>query len=366
MGHFLIGTRRVLALGAGVLLASASLAAPLATAVEGQAPVDPDTAKISKEKLEAETEKLRVETDSASGLRGFIEDFGVLITALVALVGVGLTYRGQTKELNRQRDADRASRDRAIEQREAESERDLTTRFSQVLVDLGSESEAVQAGAAVALLSFLGQSEATFHHQVRLAALANLKVPHSAAICKLLCQTYEQAMRSFVPSTPLERDLSDAILRGARLRDLDLEGANLAGAVLTRANLSGVSFRGAFGREVHLEGAKLQGAKTSLFNARLPEAKAAGARFQGAELVNCHMKGADLQGARFEGARLQAAHLEMGTDLRGARFAGANVADTYFREALFDDDALSSLAEARNCDKAHLSPKDKARLEELK
>jgi uncharacterized protein YjbI with pentapeptide repeats len=276
-----------------------------------------------------------------------------------------LTYRGQSKELSRQRDADRASHERGIEQREAESERDLTTRFSQVLIDLGAESDAVQAGAAVSLLSFLGQPEATFHHQVRLAALANLKVTHSSAICKLLCQTYEQAMRTSVPSTPLERDLSNAHLKGAKLVDLDLQGAVLTEADLDEANLSGTELREAFGRKVRLKGARLQGAKTSLFNARLPEAKAAAVKFQGADLVNCHMKGADLRGARFDGARLQAAHLEKGTDLRGARFDGANVADTYFREACFDDDALRSLTNAKNCDKAHLSPKDKTRLEEL-
>jgi uncharacterized protein YjbI with pentapeptide repeats len=68
--------------------------------------------------------------------------------------------------------------------------------------------------------------------------------------------------------------------------------------------------------------------------------------------------------ARFDGARMQAAHLEF-SDLRGARFDGANLADTYFIGARFDEDALRSLLTAKNHDKAHFSDDTAIRLREL-
>lgn len=330
--------------------------------------------RVERQKLEVEVEKLRAEVDKvegevehSSGLRGFLSQYGALITALVALIGVGITFRGQNKEQGRQREADRASRDRAIEQRDSEGERDLHARFSQLLLDLGSSSEAVQAGAAVSLLSFLDHQDPTFQHQVRLATLANLKVSHPAAVCKLLLRTFEQAMTvGDIPYDSLELDLSEADLRGANFAGLDLSGANLSGSQLHEANLRGAVLRDAVGRGVTLEGARLQGEGTSLLNARLPQAKCMGARFRGANLVNVHMEGADLRMARFDGAQLQAAHLEKDADLRGARFDGANVADTYFRDAHFDDDALRSLLKASNWEKAHLSPEAQRRLDELR
>jgi uncharacterized protein YjbI with pentapeptide repeats len=327
----------------------------------------PSLGELSKEKLEAEVVKVRAEADNSSGVRGFFANYAALIAALAAFAGVGIAVRGQNKEQTRQREADRTQRNQDLAQRHSEGARELTERFSQLLLDLGSDSEPVQAGAAVSLLSFLVHPDAARHHEVRLAVLANLKVEHPLAITKLLIRTFEQAMSSTeqVPLDPIELDFSGAQLFGARLVNLDLDGANLANANFTGADLTGTRLRGANGADVILDGAVLRGECTSLFNARLARAKCVATQFQGAELVNAHLEGANLRNARFEGARLQAAHLEAGTDLRGARFDGANVADTYFRDALFDDDALRSLRKARNWAKAHLSVDTAARFAAL-
>lgn len=350
-------------------LAVVALISGAGLSVAAPAGVGAEDAGLPRQKLEAEVAKLENEAAASSGLRSYgslVTGAGAVIAAFVALIGAGITIRGQNKELSRQRDEDRASHDRAVEQREAESERDLVARFSARLLDLGSDSEAVQAGAVVSLLSFLDQGDKAFHHQVRLVLLANLKVAHTEAVSKLLVRAFEQAVSTGeVPYDALELDFSEARLDEARLTGLDLTGVRIRGTNLERADLRGSQLREARGRKAILSGARIQGRETSLFNARLAGATCVGTQFQGSDLVNVHLEGADLREARFDGARLQAAHLEKGADLRGARFDGANVADTYFRDAQFDDDALGSLKLARNVDKAHFSTSDRRRLEEL-
>jgi hypothetical protein len=164
---------------------------------------------LSKQKLEVEIDKLQTEASNASGVRGFFSQYAGVLTALGALFAAGIAYLGQSRERNRQWEADRSTTKLAIEQREAESNRDLAARFSKLLSDLGSESEAIQAGAAVSLMSFLGGNP-TFHRQVRLATLANLRVPHPEPIDRLLRRTFEEAMRlDEVPYDAIELDLSE-------------------------------------------------------------------------------------------------------------------------------------------------------------
>jgi hypothetical protein len=323
------------------------------TSSAGTSSAIPDESALAREKLQAEVDKLHSEIRRSSGFRGFFSTYAALLTALAAIAAVAITLRGQIKEQSQAR-----------EQRELESKRELAARFSQLLLDLGSPSEPVQAGAVVSLLGFLGREDGGFRHQVRLAVLANLKVGHTSAITRLLIRTFEEAMSTGeeTPFDPIELDFARAQLFGARLAGLDLGGANLAEANLAGADLSETSLRDARGPGVILDDATIQGIGASLFNARLPGARCVGTRFKGAELVNAHLEGADLRNARFEGARMQAAHLERNADLRGARFDGANVADTYFRDAIFDDTALKSLKRAQNWERAHFSPDALVRL----
>ena len=317
------------------------------------------------EKLRAETEKLHGEVRNSSGVRGFFSQYAGVITALGALLAAGFAFLSQRKESNRLARSDIAAQQRAADQRLAESDRDLAARFSRLLADLGSDKEAVQAGAVVSLLTFLDQPDPTFHHQVRLATLANLKVAHPSSVTKLLRRTFERAMSSSAPFDPVEIDLSDGDLTGVTLRNLNLEGARLDRVNLDDADLTDTSLKGAIGSVLKCAHVVLQGDQASLFNARLRDVEAAGARLQGSELVNAHIREANLRSARFEGARMQAAHF-VDCDLSGARFDGANVADTYFNGCTFDDNALRSLLKARNLQKAHFDPGHFARLGELR
>jgi uncharacterized protein YjbI with pentapeptide repeats len=332
---------------------------------EGGTPASGAKQRAEVEKLQVEIEKLQGEVRSSSGVRGFFSQYAGVITAAGALLAAGIAFIGQTRERNRLAQSDIATQQRAVEQRSAESDRDLAARFSKLLLDLGSDSEPVQAGAAVSLLSFLDRPDPTFHHQVRIATLANLKVSHPTAVTKLLRRTFEQAMASDVAYDPVELDLSDADLEESTLRGLKLEGAKLDRVNLAHTDLTDTSLRGAIGTHVGLVRAILQGDKASLFNARLTNVKAVGARLQGSELVNAHIKKADLSAARFEGARMQAAHF-VDCDFHGAYFDGANVADTYFHGCALDDNALRSLLKASNLEKAHLDADHLARLHELR
>lgn len=355
---------------AAALIVLTSIApAPMAFAAETGAPAGGEATRDQKgqvetEKLEVEVEKLEGEVRNASGARGFFSRYAGVITAAGALLAAGIAFLGQSRERNRLRKADIGTQERAVAQQEAESDRDHAARFSQLLLDLGSESEPVQAGAAVSLLSFLDHTDPTFHHQVRLAAAANLKVTHPAAVTKLLRRTFEKAMCSDVPYDEIELDFSDTDLTGVTLRELTLDKANLDGARLEHADLCETSLREAVGRQPKLSGARLQGGRASLYNASLFEADCFKAAFQGAELVNAHLEGSDMRGARFAGARMQAAHLE-NSELQGAFFEGANVADTYFKGCSLDDNALRSLLKAKNWEKAHFDPTHADRLREL-
>ncbi len=320
------------------------------------------TARLERQKLRQETRKLRLENDHSGGWRGWVSDFAPFVTALVALVGLFLAAWKQITEQSRQRGLDRDQREADRIQRERESRRDLDERFSAILADLGAVSEALQAGAAVSLLTFLRPQHQAFHHQVRLIALANLKVEHRPAIVKLLIRTFEAAMTTDEPFEAAELDFSGAQLSEVRLVGLELSGADLRSAILTGADFSRAKLNDVQGRGAQLEKADLS-KRAQLVNARFPEARCAGACFDDSELVNAHFEGADLRRAKFRNAKLQAAHLD--ADLRGANFEGANVADTYFRKATLDDVALGTLRGASKLEKAHLSEEQLQRLAHL-
>jgi uncharacterized protein YjbI with pentapeptide repeats len=313
----------------------------------------PSAGVLERQKLRQEVDKLEQENRRSKGLSGFFSSYAALLTALVGVGGVLLTFRAQSRDQTRQRELDRSQRDRDHEQRERESQRQLDERFAAILTDLGSGTEGLQASAAVSLLTFVRPEKRAFHSQVRLVVLASLKVQQREAVRKLLVRVFEAALRATEPLAGLELDLSGASLAHAELQRLDLTGADIGQADLSESDLSGTILAGAKGRKTHLERISAQG--VDLYNARLPEAQAARARLPASRLVNAHFEGADFRGGDFRGARMQAAHLE-DTDLRGARFEGANLADAYFLRARLDDVALQTLIRAQNVNRAHFSP----------
>ena len=159
-------------------------------------------------------------------------------------------------------------------------------------------------------------------------------------------------------------------LRGARLIELDLSGANLSGADLrgadlsradlTRANLVGAKLDGAVLFGATLDHAELL--KASLKGADLTQASAVGTGFGGADLeganlfnatlsdatfTQSNLKGADVRTADLTGARLRACCLHDAdcsqSVMRGTDLTGSEVTDAIFERADLRQSKLSGL-----------------------
>ncbi len=121
--------------------------------------------------------------------------------------------------------------------------------------------------------------------------------------------------------------LNEAQLKGADLREAQLEGANLSEAQLESANLFRAQLEGANLSWAQLEGADLFRAQlegADLREAQLEGANLSGANLNGANLRNALLSGADLSGAQLRGANLRGAQLE-GADLFRAQLEGADL-----------------------------------------
>jgi hypothetical protein len=276
-------------------------------------------------------------------------DLAALVTAAVAVAGVVITVWAQ------------------LVQQAGERRRQLDERFTGIIAELGSKSAAVQAGAAVSIISYLAPEYRRLHDQVFLVLLANLKLNHGEALNRLLVAAFERAMRVCVPEirkrTPdFELDLSHSNLYRAELAGLDLSGADLGHAKLRAADLSGSNLRRAQGWEVDLSKARIS--RAELPEARLRKANLNGCQAHEANLMSARLEETDSSEAEFYRARLQSAHFE-DADLRGARFEQADLNDTYFNGARLDERALKSIAKARNWRKAHFDEAVAAQLETL-
>lgn len=329
--------------------------------------------ELQQEKLREEIRKLELENYNAVGVRGFFRLYAPFLTGIAAIGGVLVTISKQTREHARQQAEDRKqreeqSREQALQrtrdrdQRQSENRQRLEEKFSTILTSLGSDSEAVQAGAAVSLLSFLRPEHAEYHSQVRLVTLSNLKVNHPEAILKLLVRVFEAAMRTPKTLDPLELDFSDAKLYGVDLSKLSLNEVDIDSTDLRNANLTDTRLRRASGYRVDLTKARLNDA--DLDAARLLEAQCSRAVFYDARLHAVHLERANCQEARFQRAGLQSAHFDE-ADLKGAQFQEADLNDAYFTDAQLDEVALKSIVRAYNWRKAHYSDDVLARLKQL-
>ncbi|MGH2704026.1 MAG: pentapeptide repeat-containing protein [Actinomycetota bacterium] len=342
----------------GVLLAGPLLLViAIACMAAGQTPPPSDTkARLEEEKLREEILKLRRE-GSPSRL---LPQYAAVVTALVGaggLVFTGLKY------------IDERAKERA--QRDTESLRRLEESFVAAVTNLGAEREAVQASAAVTLLTFLKPERdyVRFHEPLFLLTLAALKVERGEPVRRLLVRVLERAARLHVPAIRpedrrLQLDLARIKLDRVDLSGLDLSEADLAFASLRHANLSGEDtvLRRVQGREVDLEEARLS--RASLNEARLKGAHCSNALFHGSNLVAARLGEADLRGAQFNQAKLQGADFR-GADLRGATFKGAVVSDADLRGASLDEAATRELMWTNWRETTKLDPELRARLEEL-
>jgi uncharacterized protein YjbI with pentapeptide repeats len=313
----------------------------------------PSKPELEREKLRQEIQQLKLSNRDHQGLRGLLGTYGGLIAGLAALgtVLVALTNLVHQRNLDRQ-------------QREAENTRRLDEQFTRILADLGDESEAVQAAAAVSLLTFLRPEHMEYQRQVRLVALANLKVRTPGPVTALLVRTFADALRTQEPIQSDEINFAAAELRGINLAGLDLREAVLREANLRDADLTGANLRSVDAHKAQLQGACLSG--TDLRESHLERAEATKAVFHDeANLASAKFDDADLRGARFEGASLQSAHFDR-ADLEGARFQSADINDAFFRTSKFDAATIRGLDRAKNKGKAHFSEEIAAALQGAK
>ena len=312
--------------------------------------------ELQNERLRQEILKLQLENKKRNSFWELLPSYATIITTLVAVIGVFVTIWRQINE----RELDR-------KQREDESLRRLDERFTSIVSNLGSESAAIQAGAAVSILTFLKPEYMVFHNQVFMLLLANLKIQHSDAVNKLLIGAFEKAIRIHWQSLrkqdeQFELDLSRAHLDRIDLSNTDLTGADLGFTELGHANLTDAVLFRARGFGAQLEKARLS--RANLNEARFREANFRGAQFHGSNLVAADLKETDLEEAQFYQARMQSAHLDK-AKLRGAKFEQANLSDAFFYGADLNEYTLRSILKAFNWQKAHFDEDVKAKLGEL-
>lgn len=331
----------------------------------------PDRDVLEMEKLRQdalktrhECVKLQMEVENMKGpwakFASSTAPLAPFITAIVAVLGVVLTIWKQVSENTRQRELDRR-------QREVESQRRVDDKFTSIVTNIGSESEAVQASAVVSLTTFLKPEYEFLHDQAFTIVLANLKITHSNPVNRLLVDAFEKALRIRMDAVKgkrdeFELDLSRASLKLVNLSELDLSNADLGFAQMQQANLRRANLFRVRGYGANLERARLK--QANLNEARLQKSVLKGAHFHGTNLVAADLKECDLTGAQFCQAKMQSAHLE-GANITGARFEQANLSDTYFLGVQTDTQALRSLMKAVNWQEAHFDEEVKSSLEQM-
>jgi uncharacterized protein YjbI with pentapeptide repeats len=305
--------------------------------------------KLQEEKMRQEIKKLELENKRLKSFWAQLPSYGAIFTALIALIGIFITIWKQINE-------------RKSDRRQRENEK-----FTSIISDLGSDSEATQASAAVSLLTFTRPEYKDFHYQVFLILLANLKIKHTDTVKRLLIKSFERAIRTQLPSVkekrePFEVDLSRCFLERVDLSDLKLKNADMGYTQLRGANLSGAELQYVRGMKANLKKARLSDA--NLREARFREAQFSRAKFHGTDLVMAHLEYTDLRQAQFQQAKMQSAHLEY-AKLDGARFEQANLKNAFFTGAVLNTECLKSIINAENWRKAHFDDDKRAKLEEL-
>jgi uncharacterized protein YjbI with pentapeptide repeats len=316
--------------------------------------------KLEDEKLRQEIRKLQIENEKLISKWEIIRSLAPFLTALGVAIGALWTIWKQINESNIQRDLDRR-------QREADSVRRSSERFTSIVSGLGSDSKVLQASAAVSMMTFVKPQYKDFHEQVFLILLANLKIGHGNVINKLLVAAFDVAIRRYLEyeqeqGGKVELDLSRCWLDHVDLSGLDLSHADIGFAYFRSANLTGTNLFRVRGIKAHLDKARLSTA--NLNEARLRSVEFRDAQFHNAIIVAADLKEADLRNAQFQQAKMQSAHLD-NAKLSGAEFEQANISDAFFKGAIFDEHALKSIIKAKNWQNAHFDDEIKVRLETL-
>jgi len=346
--------------------------------------------KMSKTQLEEEKlrqEILKADAEVQQQRLSRITSFGSVVTAFVAIAGVGITIwttlaenTKQREEDRRQRQAEQEQRERERVQREIESLRQLNERFTYTVGELGAETSPGRVSAAVSMFSFLQSDSVSLHEQVYWILLGNLKISHEFQINRFLVRVFERAIRMQLSQANMHGQLLDIPLDHAFLARIDLSGLDLSQANLTkrshdapsRLDLGFADLQGANLNNTNLQ--RTRGISVNLRKARLSKANLSEVRFQKANLrlailhdanmVAADLKQAKLKGAQLQRAKLQSAHFDS-ADLRGASFEQANLADTFFYGAQLNAGTLQSILKAHNWRTAHFDQPAREELEAL-
>lgn len=245
-------------------------------------------------------------------------------------------------------------RDR-LAQRRADLDRDanFTSRYTEAIAQLGSESVAIRLGGVYALERIARDSERDRQTILDvLAAYLRHNSPHREAALDLTVDSAAVALvlgritRLSRPTSPVDlsganlfgAELSRANLWGANLAGASLSGANLAGAYLGRANLSGANLIRARLRHANLVRARLPRADltgANLSYADLEQADLHRADLTGASVVQANLTRADLTEAQLLGAQLEKPILT-GVVLAGTHLEGADLSGAYLSRVLLD------------------------------
>lgn len=135
-------------------------------------------------------------------------------------------------------------------------------------------------------------------------------------------------------------NLSNIILRDAKIAGAEMNGVNLGGAILSGADFQGAKLNGANLQAANLQGANLTGASlegADLGSANLCEAVLVGATLTMAKLVGANLERASASEADFQHADLSGARAK-GADMRSATLSSAilnkaDLSDAVLQEA---------------------------------
>jgi len=304
-------------------------------------------------KICQETRRLEIDNDRNEGALGDLLAFGPLVTALAAIIAVGLTFFKQQRDKSRE-----AAQDRGQPQLELQSRCD--EQFATATGNLGSEAAGLQAAGASSLLRIQQRSDSELQREIVLFCAAQLRIGVGDRVRQIVMEVFEKALRASFTDTSAEPALRDLSLDGAQipglnLADVDLmripfsaNRANLVGAILRGADLWGLKAFEADLRESDC-------AKVNFGPAVLNGAICRRSNFAGASLSSSKWRDADVSGATFMGARLQSADFRCAI-LQGVEFSHANLNDAFFVGAHVDTATMRTILKANNWRKAHFDP----------
>jgi uncharacterized protein YjbI with pentapeptide repeats len=326
-----------------------------------------ETHKLTVEarELEAQTEKTRAEARKVRDENSFVSrSFSVgtpLLTALIAVLGLGFTAQKAARDRREQRAADAQARDAATTKR-------FDERFADATRGLASENPADKLAGAVLMSSMVRERRAELSHQALSLLLASLQVEHDEVTTRLLVRAFERAVRA-APQRLIATDEGGRIISLSHVRapELNLASLDATGLDVAFAHLDGADFRrtvlrGSKGYDVSVEQATLE--RADLRGIEWVHVHARGAKLQRAQMSGAKLGFADLSGADFYRADVQDAEFPE-ANLSGAKFHRATVARAKFQRATFDDRSLRTIVQARDWREAEFDEVVREQLEAL-